>query len=80
MPRIWPAFSIQRHRQKHFKLSTDPFFVDKVRDIVGLYLNPPDKAMVLCADEKSQIQAPDRTQSMLPLGLGYIEGVTHDWV
>jgi len=60
--RIWKAFGLQPHRQKHFKLSTDPCFVEKVRDIVGLYLNPPDKAMVLCVDEKSQIQALDRTQ------------------
>ena len=60
------TFLVQPHRQKHFKLSTDPFFVDKVRDIVGLYLNPPDKAMVLCDDEKTQIQALDRTQPLLP--------------
>jgi len=78
--RIWKAFGIQPHRQKHFKLSTDPFFVEKVRDIVGLYLNPPDKALVLCVDEKSQIQALDRTQPMLPMGLGYLEGVTHDYI
>lgn len=78
--RIWKAFGLQPHRQKHFKLSTDPFFVEKVRDIVGLYLNPPDKAMVLCVDEKSQIQALDRTQPLLPLGLGYVEGVTHDYI
>ena len=78
--RIWRAFGLQPHRQRHFKLSTDPFFVEKVRDIVGLYLDPPDKAMVLCVDEKSQIQALDRTQPMLPLGLGYVEGVTHDYV
>ena len=78
--RIWRAFGIQPHRQRHFKLSTDPFFVEKVRDIVGLYLNPPDKAMILCVDEKSQIQALDRTQPMLPMGLGYVEGVTHDYV
>jgi putative transposase len=77
--RVWKAFSIQPHRQKHFKLSTDPFFVEKVRDIVGLYLNPPDKTLVLCVDEKSQIQALDRTQPLLPLGLGYVEGVTHDY-
>ena len=77
--RVWKAFGIQPHRQKHFKLSTDPFFVEKVRDIIGLYLNPPDKAMVLCVDEKSQIQALDRTQPLLPLGLGYVEGVTHDY-
>jgi putative transposase len=61
-----------------YKFSTDPFFVEKVRDIVGLYLNPPDKAMVLCVDEKTQIQALDRTQPLLPMGLGYVEGVTHD--
>ena len=71
---------MQPHRQKHFKLSTDPFFVEKVRDIVGLYLNPPDKAMVLCVDEKTQIQALDRTQPLLPMGLGYVEGVTHDYI
>jgi len=74
------TFSVQPHRQKHFKLSTDPFFVEKVRDIVGLYLNPPDKAMVLCVDEKTQIQALDRTQPLLPMGLGYVEGVTHDYI
>ncbi len=78
--RAWKAFGIQPHRQKHFKLSNDPFFVEKVRDIIGLYLNPPDKAMVLCVDEKSQIQALDRTQPLLPLGLGYVEGVTHDYI
>jgi transposase len=78
--RVWKAFGLQPHRQKQFKLSTDPFFVEKVRDIVGLYLNPPDKAMVLCLDEKSQIQALERTQPMLPLGLGYVEGMTHDYV
>ena len=71
------TFSVQPHRQKHFKLSTDPFFVEKVQDIVGLYLNPPDKAMVLCVDEKTQIQALDRTQPLLPMGLGYVEGVPH---
>ena len=78
--RVWRAFGIQPHRQKHFKLSTDPFFVEKVRDIVALYLNPPDNALVLCVDEKSQIQALDRTQPRLPMGLGYLEGVTHDYV
>ncbi len=72
------TLSAQPHRLKHFKLSTDPFFVEKVRDIVGLYLNPPDKAMVLCIDEKTQIHALDRTQPLLPMGLGYVEGVTHD--
>jgi putative transposase len=78
--RIWTAFGLQPHRQKSFKLSTDPFFVEKVRDIVGLYLSPPDKAVVLGVDEKSQIQALDRTQPVLPMGLGYVEGVTHDYV
>ena len=78
--RVWKAFGLQPHRQRHFKLSTDPFFVEKLRDIVGLYLNPPDKAMVLCVDEKSQVQALDRTQPLLPMGLGYVEGVTHDYV
>lgn len=78
--RIWHAFGLQPHRQKHFKLSTDPFFIEKVRDIVGLYLSPPENAVVLCVDEKSQIQALDRTQPMLPMGLGYAEGVTHDYI
>ncbi|MES1956220.1 IS630 family transposase [Salinisphaera hydrothermalis] len=78
--RIWSAFAVAPHRQRHFKLSTDPYFAEKVRDVVGLYLNPPDKALVLCVDEKSQVQALDRTQPMLPLGLGYVEGVTHDYV
>jgi transposase len=78
--RIWSAFGLQPHRQSHFKLSTDPFFVEKVRDIVGLYLSPPEKAVVLCVDEKSQIQALERTQPMLPMGLGYVEGVTHDYI
>lgn len=77
--RVWKAFGLQPHRQKHFTLSTDPYFVDKVRDIVGLYLNPPDKALVLCVDEKSQVQALERTQPMLPMGLGYVEGVTHNY-
>jgi putative transposase len=77
--RIWRTFGIQPHRQKHFTLSTDPFFVEKVRDIVGLYLDPPDKAMVLCVDEKSQIQALDRAQPVLPMGLGYLEGITHQY-
>jgi putative transposase len=77
--RIWQIFGLEPHRQRHFKLSTDPFFVEKVRDIVGLYLNPPENAVVLCVDEKSQIQALERTQPMLPIGLGYVEGVTHDY-
>lgn len=74
------TFSLQPHRQKTFKISTDPFFVEKVRDIVGLYLDPPDKAVVLCVDEKTQVQALDRTQPLLPIGLGYAEGVTHDYI
>ena len=78
--RFFRLFGLQPHRSKSFKLSNDPFFVDKVRDIVGLYLNPPDKALVLCVDEKSQIQALERTQPVLPMGLGYVEGVTHDYV
>jgi putative transposase len=77
--RIWQAFGLEPHRQRHFKLSNDPFFVEKVRDIVGLYLNPPENAVVLCVDEKSQIQALERTQPMLPMGLGYVEGVIHDY-
>lgn len=77
--RIWKAFGIQPHRQGHFKLSTDPFLVEKVRDVAGLYLSPPDKAIVLCVDEKSQIQALERTQPMLPLGMGYTECSTHDY-
>lgn len=77
--RIWQAFGLQPHRQKHFKLSTDPFFVEKLRDIVGLYLHPPEKAVVLWVDEKSQIQALERTQPLLPMGVGYVEGVTHDY-
>jgi putative transposase len=77
--RLFKLFGLQPHRQDSFKLSTDPFFIEKVRDIVGLYLNPPDCALVLSVDEKSQIQALNRTQPMLPMGLGYIEGVTHDY-
>src|SRR5512146_839804 len=78
--RLFQAFALQPHRSRSFKLSTDPFFVEKVRDIVGLYLNPPDQALVLCVDEKSQIQALNRTQPVLPMGLGYVEGITHDYV
>jgi putative transposase len=77
--RIWRAFGLQPHRQKHFKISTDPFFIEKVRDIVGLYVSPPENAVVLGVDEKSQIQALERSQPMLPMGLGYVEGVTHDY-
>ena len=78
--RLFQVFGLQPHRSRSFKLSTDPFFIEKVRDIVGLYLNPPDHALVLCVDEKSQIQALNRTQPVLPMGLGYVEGITHDYV
>jgi putative transposase len=78
--RIWQAFGLQPHRQRCSQLSADPFFVEKVRDVVGLYLNPPDKALVLCVDEKSQVQALERAQPLLPLGLGYVEGVTHTYI
>lgn len=77
--RIWRAFSLQPHRSETFKLSTDPLFVEKVRDIVGLYLDPPDRALVLCVDEKSQIQALDRTQPLLPMRPGQVERRTHDY-
>jgi transposase len=77
--RIWRAFGLQPHRTETFKLSTDPQFVEKVRDIVGLYLDPPDKALVVCVDEKSQIQALDRTQPMLPMRPGQPERRTHDY-
>jgi transposase len=77
--RIWRAFGLQPHRAETFKLSTDPLFIDKVRDIVGLYLNPPDRALVLCVDEKSQIQALDRTQPILPMMPGLPERRTHDY-
>jgi len=78
--RIWRAFALQPHRSETFKLSKDPLFIEKVRDIVGLYLNPPDKALVLCADEKSQVQALDRTQPLLPMRPGQVERRTHDYV
>jgi transposase len=78
--RIWQAFGLQPHRTETFKLSTDPLFIDKVRDIVGLYLSPPTHAMVLCVDEKSQIQALDRTQPLLPLSFGVAERRSHDYV
>ncbi len=77
--RIWRAFALQPHRAETFKLSKDPLFIEKVRDIVGLYLNPPDKAVVLCVDEKSQIQALDRTQPLLPMRPGQAERRTHDY-
>jgi len=78
--RVWRAFGLQPHRTEVFKLSKDPLFVEKVRDIVGLYLDPPDRALVLCADEKSQIQALDRTQPLLPMRPGQAERRTHDYV
>lgn len=78
--RIWRAFGLKPHLAETFKLSTDPFFIDKVRDIVGVYLDPPAKAVVLCVDEKSQVQALDRTQPLLPLGPGQVERQTHDYV
>src|SRR5258708_40066072 len=77
--RIWRAFGLQPHRSSTFKLSTDPQLVEKVRDIVGLYLNPPERALVLCADEKSQIQALDRTQPIFPMRPGTPELRTHDY-
>jgi len=77
--RIWRAFALQPHRTESFKLSTDPLFIDKVRDIVGLYLNPPDNALVLCVDEKSQIQALDHMQPLLPMRPGQVERRTHDY-
>jgi putative transposase len=77
--RYLSLFGVQPHRTTTFKLSTDPFFVDKLRDVVGLYLAPPENALVVCVDEKSQCQALERTQPMLPMGLGYVEGVTHDY-
>jgi transposase len=77
--RIWKAYHLQPHRVEHFKFSTDPEFVQKVRDIVGLYLNPPDRAAVFSLDEKSQIQALDRTQPILPLRPGLPERQTHDY-
>jgi transposase len=77
--RIWRAFSLQPHRTETFKLSTDPQFVEKVRDIIGLYMSPPQNALVVCVDEKSQIQALDRTQPVLPMRLGQVERRTHDY-
>jgi transposase len=77
--RIWRAFGLQPHRVETFKLSTDPLFIEKVRDIVGLYMDPPERAVVLCVDEKSQIQALDRTQPLLPMRPGQAERRTHDY-
>jgi transposase len=77
--RIWQAFGLQPHRVESFKLSTDPLFVEKVRDIVGLYMEPPERALVLCVDEKSQIQALDRSQPVLPMRPGQPERRSHDY-
>ena len=79
--RIWQAFGLQPHRSEtFFKLSSDPLFVEKVRDIVGLYLSPPERALVLCVDEKSQIQALDRSRPLLPMRPGQVERRTHDYM
>lgn len=78
--RVWRAFGLQPHRSETFKLSTDPYFVDKVHDVVGLYLDPPERALVFCVDEKSQIQALDRSQPVLPMMPGVPQRVTHDYV
>ena len=77
--RIWPAFTLQRHRTQTFKLCTDPIVIEKVRDIMGLYLNPPDKALVMGVDEKSGIQAVDRTAPVLPMRPGQIQRRAHDY-
>jgi transposase len=77
--RIWHAFGLQPHRVENFKFSKDPQFVEKVRDIVGLYLNPPDRALVLCVDEKSQVQALNRTEPILPLAPGVPARQSHDY-
>src|SRR4029077_14142290 len=77
--RIWRAFGLQPHRSETFKLSSDPLLVEKVRDVVGLYVNPPEHAVVLCVDEKSQIQALDRTAPLLPMQPGQVERRTHDY-
>ena len=78
--RVWQAFGLKPHLSHSFKLSNDPNFVEKVRDVVGLYMTPPDKALVLCVDEKTQIQALERTQPMLPMTYGLPETRTHDYV
>ena len=79
--RIWKCFGLKPHLQENFKLSTDPFFVEKVRDVVGLYMDPPEqtRAVVLCVDEKSQVQALDRSQPILPMRPGQAERRTHDY-
>ena len=78
--RIWRAFGLKPHKAQTFKLSNDPYFIEKVRDVVGLYMSPPERAIVLCVDEKSQVQALDRTQPLLPMTPGQAERRTHDYV
>jgi transposase len=78
--RIWKAFRLKPHLSETFKLSTDPLFIEKVRDVVGLYLDPPERAVVLCVDEKSQVQALDRSSPVLPMMPGMPEKRTHDYV
>ena len=77
--RIWNAFGLQPHRSESFQISTDPFFIEKVRDVVGLYMSPPENALVFCVDEKSQIQALERSQPVLPMRQGQAERQTHDY-
>jgi putative transposase len=77
--RLFETVGLQPHRSRSFEFSTDPFFIDKLPDIVGLYLNRRGQALLLCVDEKSQIQALNRTQPVLPIGLGYVEGITHNY-
>lgn len=77
--RIWKAFGLLPHRSKNFQLSTDPFFVEKVRDVIGLYMSPPENAVVFSVDEKSQIQALERSQPVLPMKPGTVERQTHDY-
>ena len=78
--RIWNAFGLRQHWSKTFKLSTDPLFVDKVQDIVGLYLSPPNRVIVLCIEEKSQIKALDHEQPVLPMAPGVAERLTHTYI
>lgn len=78
--RMWRAFGLQPHRTESFRLSQDPLLVEKVRDIIGLYMNPPANAVVLCVDEKSQIQALERAQPVLPMDIGQPERRTHDYI
>ena len=77
MQRYFQLFGLQPHRTESLKLPNDPFFIEKLRDVVGLYLNPPDNALVICVDEKSQCQALERTQPMVPMGFGYVEARPH---